>query len=81
MLPFKYKNRKVEEISFRNAAPHNMNLYLRVHTSPASLPYNDLNRSIDYFDSEPTEYPTIVSREAVSLSKCFYLWTEPQVRD
>ena len=71
MLPFKYKNRKCEEISFRNAAPHNMNLYLRVHTSPASLPYNDLNRSIEYFDSEPTEYPTIVSLPMIPLLRAF----------
>jgi len=59
MLPYKFKNRKCEEITFRNAAPYNMNLYLRIHTDPNQLPFNDLGRSLEYFDSAPTEYPTI----------------------
>ena len=55
MLPFKFKTRKCEEIMFRNAAPSNMNFYLRVHTNPSLLPFNDLSKSLEYFDSPPTE--------------------------
>ena len=61
MLPFKFKTRKCEEIMFRNAAAHNMNFFLRIHTNPTLLPFNDLSKSLEYFDSQPTEAPTIVS--------------------
>ena len=73
MLPYKFKNRKCEEITFRNAAPYNMNLYLRIHTDPNQLPFNDLGRSLEYFDSAPTEYPTIVSSHSLSnIAVCAY---------
>ena len=71
MLPYKFKNRKCEEITFRNAAPYNMNLYLRIHTDPNQLPFNDLGRSLEYFDSAPTEYPTIVSSAGLKLTTVF----------
>lgn len=59
MLPFKFKQRKCEEIIFRNASTQNMCFYLRVHTNPSQLPFGDLQGSQDYFDSPPTESPTI----------------------
>lgn len=62
MLPFKFKTRKCEELIFRNAASHNMNFFLRVHTNPSSIPFNDLSKSLEYYDSEATDYVTIVSR-------------------
>ena len=62
MLPYKFKSRKCEEISFRNAAPHSMSFYLRVHIDLGDeSPLNDLGLSINYFDSEPTEHSTLVS--------------------
>ena len=62
MLPFKFKSRKCEEISFRNAASHSMNFFLRVHTDiEDDSPINDLNLSKLYFDSEPTQHSTLVS--------------------
>ena len=61
MLPFKFKTRKCEELIFRNAASHNMNFFVRVHTNPSSIPFNDLSKSLEYYDSEPTDYVTIVS--------------------
>ena len=60
MLPFKFKQRKCEEIIFRNASAQSMNFYLRVHTNPTQLPFGDLRGSQDYFDSPPTESPTLV---------------------
>ena len=61
MLPFKFKRRKCEEIMFRNAAANAMHFFIRIHTNPSFIPYGDLSRSIEYFDSEPTEHLTIVS--------------------
>ena len=62
MLPNKFKTRKCEEIIFRNAASHNMNFFIRIHTNPSMLPFNDLSKSLEYFDSPATETSTIVSK-------------------
>jgi len=36
-----------------------MNLYIRVHTKPSETSLTDLVSSTEYFDSAPTDYPTI----------------------
>ena len=57
-----------------------MNFYLRVHTNPSLLPFNDLSKSLEYFDSPPTECGTIVSNHHSFDLYCIN-YLEPSFRD
>ena len=68
MLPFKYKSRKVEEITFRNAGTHNSRFYLKVHQNMQSVLFqteegeeSEEDTLGKVFKSMATEQPSLVS--------------------